>query len=77
MTLPTLDTYLTTAPEAAQDALTADDDLGCRDCGHTPCDCDERCYGCGERYRSAVEQNMGICCECRQDQLEAQKDDAA
>jgi hypothetical protein len=64
-----LDHYLTTEPEERQDDLTPDDD-GCRDCGHSPCDCDASCPTCGQPWRSQAEEAAGQCVECQVDYAE-------
>lgn len=60
-----LDHYLTTASDERQNDLTPDDDDGCRDCGHSPCNCDASCPTCGWPWRSKAEEEVGQCIECQ------------
>ena len=67
-------THLSSPPASVDDALTPDDDLGCRDCGHTPCDCDTRCPDCGQPYRDEDEAERGQCTPCYGDALDDRDD---
>lgn len=67
-------THLSSPPASVDDALTPDDDLGCRDCGHTPCDCDTRCPGCLSKFASKADADTGLCAECQQDKAECGPD---
>lgn len=67
--------YSLNPPESEQDALTPDDDLGCPDCGDTPCTCDERCPGCLHKFQSKADEAVGLCPECQQDRAEQGRDE--
>ena len=68
-------THLSSPPASVDDTLTPDDDLGCTDCGDTPCDCDTRCPDCHQPYRDEDEQARGQCTPCYGDALDSQRDD--